>query len=138
MQRKEHAAMFGPDFAEHGYSPELYDTLRGNPTEIVDGDHDVFGDGSIRLVSTPGHTPGHCSLLVRLPRSGAVILSGDVAHFERNFVHRRVPAFNFDAGQTRASMDKIEGLIRSENARLWINHDTQQNASIPHAPQWVE
>lgn len=130
--------MFGPDFAEHGYSPELYDTLRGNPTEIVDGDHDVFGDGSIRLVSTPGHTPGHCSLLVRLPRSGAVILSGDVAHFERNFVHRRVPAFNFDAGQTRASMDKIEGLIRSENARLWINHDTQQNASIPHAPQWVE
>ena len=137
-QRKEYDAMFGPDFAEHGFSPELYHTLRDNPTEIVEGDHDVFGDGSIRLVSTPGHTPGHSSLAVRLPKSGTVILSGDVVHFERNFVHRRIPVFNFDAGQTRSSMDKIDRMIRSEAARLWINHDTEQSATIPRAPQWVE
>lgn len=130
--------MFGPDFAEHGFSPELYETLRDNPTEIVEGDHDVFGDGSIRLISTPGHTPGHSSLAVRLPKSGTIILSGDVVHFERNFVHRRVPVFNFDAEQTKASMDKIDGIIKSERAQLWINHDTQQCATIPHAPQWIE
>ncbi|WP_368911477.1 N-acyl homoserine lactonase family protein [Taklimakanibacter deserti] len=138
VQRKEYEAMFGPDFEEYGFSPELYKTLRDNPTEIVEGDHDVFGDGSIRLISTPGHTPGHSSLGVRLPKSGTIILSGDVAHFESNFVHRRVPEFNFDAGQTRASMDKIDGIIRSEGAQLWINHDTVQCATIPHAPQWVE
>ena len=138
VQRKEHDAMFGSDFADFGYSPEMYETLRGNSIQIVEGDHDVFGDGSIRIVSTPGHTPGHCSLAVRLPRSGVVILSGDVAHSERNFIHRRVPSFNFDAGQTRASMDKIERIVRAEEARLWINHDTQQSSAIPHAPQWVE
>jgi len=138
VQRKEYEAMFGPDFAEHGFSPELYETLRDNPTEIVDGDHDVFGDGSIRLLSTPGHTPGHSSLSVRLPKSGIIILSGDVAHFESNFVHRRVPEFNFDAEQTKASMDKIDRIIKSEKAQLWINHDTEQCATIPHAPQWVE
>jgi glyoxylase-like metal-dependent hydrolase (beta-lactamase superfamily II) len=138
VQRREYDAMFGPDFAEHGFSPELYNTLRGNPTEIVEGDHDVFGDGSIRLISTPGHTPGHSSLAVRLPRSGTIILSGDVVHFERSFVHRRVPVFNFNAEQTQASMDKIDGIIRSEGARLWINHDTAQCATIPHAPQWIE
>jgi N-acyl homoserine lactone hydrolase len=138
VQRKEYEAMFGPDFAEHGFSPELYKTLRDNPTEIVEGDHDVFGDGSIRLISTPGHTPGHSSLAVRLPKSGTIILSGDVAHFESNFVHRRVPAFNFNADETKASMDKIDGIIRSERAQLWVNHDTQQSATIPHAPQWIE
>jgi N-acyl homoserine lactone hydrolase len=138
VQRKEYEAMFGPDFEEYGFSPELYETLRDNPTEIVEGDHDVFGDGSIRIISTPGHTPGHSSLSVRLPKSGMIILSGDVAHFESNFVHRRVPEFNFDAEQTRASMDKIDRIIRSEEAQLWINHDTEQCATIPHAPQWVE
>jgi N-acyl homoserine lactone hydrolase len=138
VPRKEHDAMFGPDFADYGYSPELYGTLRDNPTEIVEGDHDVFGDGSIRLISTPGHTPGHSSLAVRLPKSGTVILSGDAAHFESNFVHRRVPIFNFDAEQTKASMDRIDRIIRSERALLWINHDTEQSATIPHAPKWIE
>lgn len=136
-QRNEYDAMLGPDVAEHGFSPELYTTLRANPTVIVDGDHDVFGDGSIRLLSTPGHTPGHSSLAVRLPKSGTIILSGDVAHFARNFIHRRVPEFNFDADATRASMDKIDRIIKSEGAQLWINHDTEQCATIPHAPQWI-
>lgn len=138
VQRKEYEAMFGPDYEEHGYDPALYETLRDNPTEVVEGDHDVFGDGSIRLISTPGHTPGHCSLAVRLPKSGTVILSGDVAHFERNFVHRRVPSFNFDAGQSKASMDKIDRMIKAEKAQFWINHDAEQCATIPHAPQWIE
>lgn len=138
VHRKEYDAMFGPDHEEHGYDPALYETLRNNPTEIVDGDHDVFGDGSVRLIATPGHTPGHCSLAVRLPKSGMVILSGDVAHFERSFVHRYVPSFNFDAGQTKASMDKIDRIIKSEKAQLWINHDAEQCATIPHAPQWIE
>jgi N-acyl homoserine lactone hydrolase len=138
VQRKEYEAMFGPGLAEYGFSPELYNSLRENPTEIVEGDADVFGDGSIRLVSTPGHTPGHSSLLVRLPKSGTIILSGDVAHFERNFRHRRVPVFNFDADQTIASMDKIDAIIKAEGAQLWINHDTKQCATIPHAPQWIE
>jgi N-acyl homoserine lactone hydrolase len=138
VQKMEYDAMFGPDCAKYGFDPAIYESLRDNPTVIVEGDHDVFGDGSIRLISTPGHTPGHSSLAVRLPRSGVVILSGDVAHFERNFVHRHVPSFNFDAGQTKASMEKIDRMIKAEKAQFWINHDTEQCATIPHAPEWVE
>ena len=45
------------------------------------GDRDVFGDGSVTVLSTPGHTPGHQSLLVLLTRTGALVLSGDAVHF---------------------------------------------------------
>jgi N-acyl homoserine lactone hydrolase len=62
--------------------------------QLVDGDTDVFGDGSVTLVSTPGHTPGHQSLLVHLKNSGFIILSGDVAHTEENFKKGIVPSLN--------------------------------------------
>jgi N-acyl homoserine lactone hydrolase len=61
--------------------------LLGTPKnlQLTDGDTDVFGDGSVTLVSTPGHTPGHQSLLVHLKNSGFIILSGDVVHLEESF-----------------------------------------------------
>jgi len=92
----------------------------------------------VKIISTPGHTPGHQSLLVRLPRAGNVVLSGDVAHFEENFVNRRVPSFNFNIEQTRQSMDKIDAILKAEHAQLWINHDAKQSATIPHAPLFVQ
>ena len=54
----------------------------------LEGDKDVFGDGSVTILSTPGHTPGHQSLLVKLPKTGAVVLSGDAAHFKSNWENR--------------------------------------------------
>ena len=136
-QRAEYEAMFGANPEEFGYSPELYATLRQNPVELVDGDHDIFGDGAVRLVFTPGHTLGHCSLLVRLPKSGPVLLSGDVAHNRENFRLRRVPSFNADRQATMASMDKVDTLLRAEQATMWVNHDTAQSDSLPHAPRWI-
>jgi glyoxylase-like metal-dependent hydrolase (beta-lactamase superfamily II) len=65
-----------------------------HPVTLLEGDRDVFGDGSITIVSTPGHTPGHQSLLVKLPKTGAVILTGDAARFGDKFAHRRVPSMN--------------------------------------------
>ena len=102
------------------------------------GDHDVFGDGSVVILSTPGHTPGHQSLLVRLPKPGVVILSGDVVHFQSNWVHRRVPGLNFDREQTEASMSKVAALLVSEKATLWINHDQTQSAKVPRSPAYVD
>jgi len=102
----------------------------------LDGDFDVFGDGSVRIISTPGHTPGHQSLLVRLPQTGAVVLSGDAAHFQENFVNRRVPGFNFSIEQSRQSMDKIDAILKAEHAQLWINHDAAQSATIDHSPKF--
>jgi glyoxylase-like metal-dependent hydrolase (beta-lactamase superfamily II) len=75
------------------------------------------------LLSTPGHTPGHQSLLVRLPKTGAVILSGDVVHFQTSFEHRYVPDNNWNKQASLGSMDKIAAVMAKEHAQLWINHD---------------
>ncbi|WP_394780083.1 N-acyl homoserine lactonase family protein [Undibacterium sp.] len=138
IQQPEYDAAFGPEPAKYGFMPASYDKLRANPIVKLHGDFDVFGDGSVTILSTPGHTPGHQSLLVRLPKTGAVVLSGDVAHFEENFVNRRVPGFNFNAQQSQESMDKVDRILKTEHAQLWINHDSKQNATIAHAPQFIE
>jgi glyoxylase-like metal-dependent hydrolase (beta-lactamase superfamily II) len=137
VQRAEHDAMFGPDPAQYGYLPELYATLSDRPIRVVEGEHDVFGDGAVRMIPTPGHTLGHCSLLVRLPKRGPVLLSGDVAHNLCNLRCRRVPAFNVDQAATVASMEKIDALVRAEGAELWINHDIMQSGTLPHAPAYI-
>jgi glyoxylase-like metal-dependent hydrolase (beta-lactamase superfamily II) len=136
-QKAEYDAMFGPTPEEFGYSPELYETMRQNEVDLVDGDHDIFDDGAVRLIFTPGHTLGHCSLLVRLPETGSVLLSGDVAHNRENFRYRRVPSFNADKQATTASMEKIDALLRAEQATMWVNHDTAQSETLPYAPRWI-
>ncbi len=138
VQRPEHQAMFGTQPDKFGFLPELYSTLRSNSTLLLDGDHDVFGDDTVRIISTPGHTPGHQSLLVRLPRRGAVLLSGDAAHTLENFERRRVPSFNADAAATRQSIAKIEALLDSERAEFWVNHDRKQASGIASAPVPVD
>src|SRR5262249_26312303 len=97
-----------------------------HPATKLAGDHDVFGDGSVIILSTPGHTPGHQSLLVTLPKTGAVILSGDAAHFKDNWDNRRVPAFNTDKEQTLASLQRIADMLAQHHGQLWINHDLPQ------------
>src|SRR3977135_2718135 len=84
------------------------------PTQKLEkhtGDRDVFGDGSVTILSTPGHTPGHQSLLVRLPKSGPIVLSGDAVHFQDNWEHRRVPGMNPNREHTLASMQRIATLL---------------------------
>ena len=138
IQEPEYEAAFGPDPAKFNFSPNLYDKLRANPVVKLNGDFDVFGDGSVVILSTPGHTPGHQSLLVRLPKTGAVILSGDMVHFEENWINRRVPARNFNREQSVQSMDKVAAVLSREDAKLWINHDKTQSDRIPRAPEFVE
>jgi N-acyl homoserine lactone hydrolase len=138
MQEAEYDAAFGPDFAEFGFNPPTYEKLRGNRVVKLRGDRDVFGDGSVTIVSTPGHTPGHQSLLVRLPKRGPVVLSGDLVHFQDNWDQRRVPVFNFDREQTIASMRKVADLLTAQKAEFWINHDKAQSARIPKSPQFIE
>jgi glyoxylase-like metal-dependent hydrolase (beta-lactamase superfamily II) len=138
VQQAEYDAAFGPEPTKYGFNPASYAKLRDSKVVKLSGDYDVFGDGSVRILSTPGHTPGHQSLLVRLPKTGVVVLSGDIAHFEDNFVNRRVPGFNFNAEQSRQSMDRIDSIVKSEHGQLWINHDSKQSATIAHAPQYYE
>ena len=110
----------------------------GHPVTKLEGDYDVFGDGSVTILSTPGHTPGHESLLVKLPKTGAVVLSGDAAHFQSNFDNRRVPSANFDKDKTITSMQRLADVAAKEHAQLWINHDAAQRATLKMAPDYYD
>jgi glyoxylase-like metal-dependent hydrolase (beta-lactamase superfamily II) len=102
------------------------------------GDHEVFGDGSVMVISTPGHTPGHQALLVTLPKTGALILSGDAVHFAGNWEERRVRSMNTNREQTLASMQRIANLMRERKAELWINQDLPQSQAKRYSPAYYE
>jgi glyoxylase-like metal-dependent hydrolase (beta-lactamase superfamily II) len=114
--------------------------LLGTPKnlQLIDGDTDVFGDGSVTLVSTPGHTPGSQSLLVHLRNSGFIILSGDVVHLEQNFKKNVVPSLNTDKAQSAASMERVRQLIATYRATLFINHDKRQADNLKLLPAFYD
>jgi len=109
-----------------------------HPVTKLEGDRDVFGDGSVVILSTPGHTPGHQSLLLKLPKTGAIVLSGDAVHFKENWDNRRVPSMNFNKDETVASMQKISDTLVREKAQLWINHDKAQRDTLKMSPQFYD
>ena len=108
------------------------------PIEKLTGDRDVFGDGSVMILSTPGHTPGHQSLLVVLAKTGPVLLSGDAVHIRDNWENRRVPSMNVNREQTLTSMQRIASVMETRKAQLWINHDKAQSAQLRYAPAYYE
>lgn len=109
-----------------------------HPVTLLEGDRDVFGDGSLTILSTPGHTPGHQSLLVKLPKTGAVLLSGDAVHFRANWDNRAIPSMNVSKEQTTASMQKLADTLAREKAQLWINHDKAQRDGQKLAPEYYD
>lgn len=133
IQRAEYEAGFGAADPRL-FDVSLYGALRDVPRVLLDGDHDVFGDGRVQLISAPGHTPGHQALLVRLEETGPVLLSGDLYHFRESRALRRVPVFNTDSQQTLAAMERIEALLEHEGAILWIEHDKALGDSQRKAP----
>lgn len=138
MQQAEYDAAFGPEPQRHGFNPGTYDRLRTAHVVQLHGDHDVFGDGSVVIKSTPGHTPGHQSLFVRLPRSAPVLLGGDFVHLRANWEAMRVPSINDDREQSLASMQRMDQFLKQTGARLWINHDFEQAQTVPKAPAYIE
>jgi glyoxylase-like metal-dependent hydrolase (beta-lactamase superfamily II) len=120
------------------YETSLFAPLSDSPRRLLEGDHDVFGDGSVRLISLPGHTPGHQALLVRLREPGPVVLSGDMYHFRLSRRDQRVPVFNTDADATRESMAKLEALLETEGAQLWIEHDQALADTLRLAPSFYQ
>jgi len=138
MQAPEYEAAFGPEPQKFGFVAANYAKLRDNKAVKLAGDHDVFGDGSVVIKSAPGHTIGHQVLLVRLPRTGPVILSGDLVHYTANWEGRRVPSMNFNPTQSAHSMMMVDELMAQTGAKLWINHDPTQSNGLPKAPAYVQ
>lgn len=136
VQKAERDFMFSAAVAGTSAKPDQYNKLKDSKTITIDGDYDIFGDGAATLISTPGHTPGHQCLLVRLPKTGPVLLSGDLYHFpgEREF-HTFPTLTN---AEYVASRVKVEALLKSTGAQLWIQHDMIGNRKLKKSPQYYE
>ena len=99
--------------------------------QIIGDDYDVFGDGSTVIFMTPGHTPGHSSLLVNLPETGPVLLTGDLWHRAESRELKRVPQFNTDEEQTLASMQAFEDMAAELGAKVIIQHEPADTDPLP-------
>ena len=114
-----------------------YAALEQSRKQILNGDRDVFGDGSVVVLATPGHTEGHCSLLVRLRNTGPVVLSGDLYHYAEERTLDRMPPEERPAG-TVESRRRIEALVKQIGAQLWIGHSMEFFRTVRKAPSWYD
>jgi glyoxylase-like metal-dependent hydrolase (beta-lactamase superfamily II) len=102
--------------------------------EALTLDKDVFGDGTVVVMRTPGHTPGHSSLLVRLKSGHNFMLSGDAVHFHENYDSNGVPSFNYDRAQTVASIERMKKVAANLKATVIIQHDRRDIDKLPAFP----
>ena len=134
----EHDAMFGGK-AFGTMQPSTFSALQKSKNIIIKQDeYDVFRDGSVIIKSAPGHTQGHQVLYVKLAKTGGVVLSGDLYHYPAEKKLDRVPTFEFNQEQTRASRKSVDAFLAKTGAQLWIQHDFVGNAKLKKSPQFYE
>lgn len=138
VQENEHAHMFRDDARKDQQSFPAYSALENAKTVKFTGSHDVFGDGTVMIIDTPGHTPGHTVLQLELENAGTVLLSGDLYHLHEAREKRTIPVFNTDPEQTLKSMDKFEALAKEKNARVIIQHSAGDFDALPKPPEYLD
>ena len=138
VQQPEREAMFaekGPPITQRAQ----YIALKDSETKILHGeDYDVFGDGTVVVKAAYGHTPGHQVLFVKLKKTGPILLTGDLYHYQEERNSDKTPTFEFDRGQSLASRAAIEAFARSTGAQLWIEHDLANFNKQKKAPAYYE
>jgi N-acyl homoserine lactone hydrolase len=143
VQKGDRDAIFAPRDGEKKLGavgdPAYFTDLAKSKTLLLKGeDHDVFGDGTVVIKFTPGHTPGHQSLFLKLAKTGPVLLSGDLYHYPEEITYKRIPSFDTDKEQTARSRAMIEEFVRKNNAQLWIQHDYTSGIKRKIAPEFYE
>ena len=119
-------------------APDTFSAYKQAKTQLIDADYDVFGDGTVRILKMPGHTPGHQVLLVTLPKSGKVLLSGDLYHSRRDRQQKLIPVLNTNRAETLASFDRFERIATNTKARVVIQHDPEDFKALPKFPTYLE
>ena len=126
-QRDEYAAAFCSEAVEHHYDPATYSVLRDRPVTLLEGDHYVFGDGTVVIKRLSGHTIGNQSLLVRLTHRGPVLISGDLSHSMESWETKAIPqVLNYDVAASARSLEAAALILQVEGAQLWVQHDNDQ------------
>jgi N-acyl homoserine lactone hydrolase len=119
--------------------PKFFEGLANSKTIVLNGeDHDVFGDGAVVVKSTPGHTPGHQSLFLKLAKTGNVLLSGDLYHYPEEITYKKIPNFDANKEQTAKSRELIEEFVKQNHAQLWIQHDWGEGIKRKLAPAYYD
>jgi len=134
-RKAEYDVMFGP--GANAPARKGYEALAKARIQYIDGDYDVFGDGKVVLMSTPGHTPGHQSLYVKLAHTDGVVVSGDLYHYTAERMKGLMPPRE-QALETPASRKRIEEFLSRTHSQLWIGHAIDWYQNAVKAPGWYE
>ena len=138
VQKAERDFMFG-DKPEGIIQPATYSALKTAKTKILNNeDFDIFGDGTVVVKTTPGHTPGHQVLFLKLAKTGPVVLAGDLYHYPEEIATGKTPTFEFDAAMSAKSRAAVQAFVKQTGAKLWIEHDKPTHANLPKSPKYLE
>ena len=120
--------------------PAFYKELEHGKSISLDKDeYDVFGDGSVILKAAPGHSPGHQVIVLNLPKTGRIMIAGDLYHYpQERTLHRPPPDTEFNVQQSAASRVMIEDYLKKTKTEIWIEHDFVANAKLKKSPAYYE
>ena len=136
VQKTEYDFITSPE-VQKSY-PNEYNAIKDiKNLKKIDGDYDVFGDGSVVIKLMPGHTPGHSVLFLDLKDHGPLLLTGDLYHLYANRKNKRVPIFNYDVKQTLESMDRFENFAEQTGAEVYLQHQKEDFEKMPKAPKFL-
>jgi N-acyl homoserine lactone hydrolase len=134
-----HAAERDAMFAASPEHQAFYNRLRNSKTIILPTtDYDVFGDGTVVIKSTPGHTPGHQVLALKLPKTGPVLIAGDLWHYAAERTASKPPGGEANKEETLASRAAMEAYLKQSGAQLWIEHDPATFQRLKKAPDYIQ
>jgi N-acyl homoserine lactone hydrolase len=134
-----HAAERDAMFAASPEHQASYNRLRTSKTVILpNSDYDVFGDGTVIIKYTPGHTPGHQVLALKLPKTGPVLIAGDLWHYAAERSASKAPQGEANPEQTLASRAAMEAYLKQSGAQLWIEHDPETFHRLKKAPDYIQ
>ena len=139
VTKVEHDAMFTeppPRIA----SPATYNALKDSKTVYLplQSDYDVFGDGTVVIKPTPGHTPGHLALVVKLAKTGSVMLTGDMYHYPEEVDRDDLPPGEADKAQALATRKAVREFAQKTGTQLWIGHDLVGFSKLKKSPEFYE
>ncbi|MFN2377422.1 MAG: N-acyl homoserine lactonase family protein [Candidatus Binatia bacterium] len=132
VQKREWEAGADPELAAR-CSFDTRDYRLGHDVMLVDGEHDLFGDGRVVCLPTHGHTPGHQSLRLRLDDGREMVLCADACYLRRNLAEMKLPGVVFDRAMMMESLRRL-GAMRDDGAELVFGHDPEAWTSLPRAP----
>lgn len=137
VQEPEYEVAFSAEASKYAFFSELYQSLDTAVTIQLNGDYDVFQDGTVVIKAAYGHTPGHQTLFINLANFGPILLSGDLYH---TAVTRdaMITSYTRHPRQSLETARRMERFLQETNTQLWIGHDSQQYQQYPHSPDFLD